>query len=86
MVVREVTQQPGKRFTMADHTRAWKHFNTRPSGGDPKPEVCDNRYCFYDALHKDYIYTSAWVEFLTQKLADQACGAWNLCGEDLASV
>jgi len=48
------------------------HFNTRPAGGSPAPEACDNRYCYYDVLHKDYIYTPAWVEFLIEKLADAA--------------
>jgi hypothetical protein len=26
----------------------------------------------YDAVHKDYIYTPAWVDFLAEKLIDQA--------------
>jgi hypothetical protein len=37
----------------------------------PLPEACDNRYCYYDAVHKDYIYTPAWVDFLAEKLIDQ---------------
>jgi hypothetical protein len=36
------------------------------------PEVCDNRYCYYDALHKDYVYVPAWVDFLVKKLSDTA--------------
>jgi hypothetical protein len=43
---------------------------TRPARGSLTPEACDNRYCYYDVLHKDYIYIPAWVEFLIEKLAD----------------
>lgn len=62
----------GKRFTLNTHVKCWKHFNTRPSAKGPSPEACDNRYCYYDAVHKDYVYTPAWVNFLVEKLGDSA--------------
>jgi len=71
-VVRNVAGRLGKKFTQHTHMRCWKHFNTRPSGNSANPEVCDNRYCYYDAVHKDYIYTSAWADFLVDKLHDAA--------------
>jgi Protein of unknown function (DUF3644) len=71
-VVQQVAAQLGRKFTMNSHARCWRHFNTRPSRGGPAPEACDNRYCYYDVLHKDYIYTPAWVAFLIEKLADAA--------------
>ncbi len=46
--------------------------NTRPSWNGPSPEVCDDRYCYDDAMHKDYVYTQSWVDFLVEKLGDQA--------------
>jgi hypothetical protein len=71
-VVQEVSNRLGRRFTQHSHLKCWKHYNTRPHGNSPNPEICDNRYCYYDTVHKDYIYTSAWVDFLVQKLADNA--------------
>jgi Protein of unknown function (DUF3644) len=69
-VVKKVAAELGRKFNMNSHMKCWMHFNTRPAGRSPTPEACDNRYCYYDALHKDYIYTPAWVKFLIEKLAD----------------
>ena len=71
-VVRQVATRLGKRFTQNMHVKCWKLFNTRPSARSAAPEVCDNRYCYYDALHKDYVYLPAWVDFLEGKLGDAA--------------
>ncbi len=71
-VVRQVAVRLGKRFTQNMHVKCWKLFNTRPSAKSATPEVCDNRYCYYDALHKDYVYVPAWVDFLAEKLGDAA--------------
>jgi hypothetical protein len=71
-VAQQVAAQLGRKFTTNSHARCWRHFNTRPSRGSPTPEACDNRYCYYDVLHKDYIYTPAWVDFLVEKLGDAA--------------
>jgi len=71
-VVKRVAARLGKKFTLHSHLRCWRHFNTRPAGQSDTPELCDNRYCYYDVLHKDYIYTPAWVDFLAEKLGDAA--------------
>jgi hypothetical protein len=71
-VVRQVAAKLGKKFTLNTHMNCWKHYNTRPAGGAANPEMCDNRYCYYDAVHKDYAYLPAWVNFIVQKLADGA--------------
>lgn len=69
-VVQQVSAAIGKKFSLHSHMKCWKHFNTRPIRTSPSPEVCDNRYCYYDTVHKDYIYTPAWVQFLAGKLTD----------------
>jgi hypothetical protein len=71
-VVKQVAARLGKKFTLNTHVNCWRHFNTRPSSKSATPEACDNRYCYYDTVHKDYIYTPAWVDFLVDRLADQA--------------
>ena len=69
-VVKKVAAGLGKKFTLHSHLKCWRHFNTRPAGHSDTPELCDNRYCYYDVLHKDYIYTPAWVDFLVEKLGE----------------
>jgi hypothetical protein len=71
-VVKQVATRIGRKFTHYSHQRCWIHYNTRPQGGSASPEICDNRYCYYDAVHKDYVYTSAWIDFLAEKLNDAA--------------
>jgi hypothetical protein len=69
VVVKVSTQLPHK-FSLAAHAAAWKHYKVRPKGGAAKPEATDGKYCAYDAAHKDYVYTEAWIEKLTKDLAD----------------
>ncbi len=71
-VVKNVAGRLGKKFTMHTHMKCWMHFSTRPSSKSTNPEACDNRYCYYDAVHKDYVYTPAWADFLVEKLTDNA--------------
>lgn len=70
-VIKQVTKRLGKKFTMHLHVKCTRHFNVRPLAKSPEPAACDNRYCHFDALHRDYGYTSAWVDFLVQKLSEQ---------------
>ena len=69
-VVKLVSNQLGCKFTLNSYMRCWKHFNTRPARGTSAPEACDNRYCYYDSAHQDYVYTPEWVNFLVEKLGD----------------
>jgi len=71
-VVQQVAARLTRKFNMNSHRKCWRYFNTRPPTGSAAPEACDNRYCYYDVLHKDYIYMPAWVEFLVGKLSDAA--------------
>jgi len=67
-VAKKVEQALGVRFSVFDHTRAWRHFQVRPPGGDERPEATDERYCVWDEPHGDYLYTEAWVTKLVQNL------------------
>lgn len=55
-------------FHLGHHTQCWKHFKVRPAAGDAHPESTDGRYCEYDEVHADYVYTQAWVEKLIWEL------------------
>src|SRR5713226_2008503 len=74
-VVQQVANRIARRFTLNSHARCWRHFNTRPTRASANREQCDNRYCYYDAVHKDYVYTPAWVDFLVEKLNDASTHA-----------
>jgi hypothetical protein len=63
------------RVTLDVHTRAWRHFNVRPEKGAANPSATRAEYCVYDDAHEDYVYTEAWVAFLTKQLRDEAVWA-----------
>lgn len=65
-VVKKVTQATEKKFNQHLHTNAWKLFKARPEGEFVKNYQSD--YCYSDNVHKDYVYTPGWVEFLIQKV------------------
>ena len=69
-VVREVQARIPFRFSVwGHHTPAWKHFKVRPESDSAQPDRTDERYCIYDPVHRDYVYSEAWVEKLCGELA-----------------
>jgi hypothetical protein len=71
-VVRRVAQAIApRRFTMNLHTLAWKYWKVRPEKEATEPAACNTKYCVYDVLHKDYVYTEDWVQHLVRELQDQ---------------
>jgi hypothetical protein len=71
---KHITKTVGKRlqrqFSMADHVCSWKFYKCRPISGAAKPENTDSRYCVYDSVHRDYVYTQAWIDKLVTELSD----------------
>jgi len=72
VVARKVADCLGKdkKFTTHLHVLAWKKYLVRPNGFSTLG--CHERYCVPDPIHHDYVYTHAWVDFLVDKLSDQA--------------
>jgi len=59
----------GKKFNASyHHAAAWRKHGIRPELGAPDPSVCDARYCAYDKVHNDYVYTQAWVDLLIEEV------------------
>ena len=71
-VVAKVQASIPHKFTISAHTNCWHYFKVRPASLATKPEATDAKYCVYDAAHKDYLYTEAWVDKLSKDLADPA--------------
>lgn len=59
------------KFNQTTHQRCWKYYKARPSTGAVNPEATDPKWCVYDPVHQDYVYTPAWVAFLTERLANK---------------
>lgn len=71
-VVEEVAARLPHRFTVPAHAAAWRHFKIRPNQGAAKPEITDGRYCAWDKVHRDYVYTRAWIDKLSTELVAPA--------------
>jgi hypothetical protein len=69
-VVSKVHAKLPYKFTVASHTAAWRHFKVRPESGATKPEATDSKYCVYDAVNKNYLFTEAWIDKLSKELVD----------------
>jgi hypothetical protein len=69
-VVAQVKAALPHAFTMATHTLAWRCYEVRPMGKSDHPERTLSQYCVYDPVHRDWLYTHAWVELLKRDLAD----------------
>ena len=68
-VAQLVATKLGRAFKVHNHTQAWKMYGVRNSGEDP--EGCNTKYCQFDSVHRDYVYTEEWVAYLVQKLSDE---------------
>lgn len=66
-VVAQVNKASKNKLTTNKHAAAWKHFKVRPKSGATKPEITDSKYCVYDAVHRDYVYTQAWIDKLIRE-------------------
>jgi len=65
------TKQVNK-FNENIHAKCWRFFKVRPPGKSTIPSDTNPKYCIYDEPHNDYLYTQAWVDFLIEKLKDDA--------------
>lgn len=68
-VAKLVAERTGRAFKTHHHTLAWKMYGVRKSG--ETPEGCNTKYCQFDQVHSDYIYTQEWVDFLARKMSDE---------------
>lgn len=67
-----VAEKSGRAFTSDKHQRAWKMFKVRPPSNAPNPAATNKDFAVYHVPYKSYTYTHAWVNFLVEKIADEA--------------
>ncbi len=53
---------------MHDFVEAWRKLGVRPRSDSGHPERTDERYCFWDDVHRDYVYTQAFVQKLVRTI------------------
>ncbi len=68
-VVEAVKAQTGKKFTIHNHTQAWRYYKVRPR--EKKAAGCIEKYCNFDDAHSDFVYTKKWVEYLAKNVSDE---------------
>lgn len=66
-VVEIVAGKIGREFRVHHHTQAWRMYKVRQSGATA--EGCVVKYCQFDHVHQDHVYTQAWIDFLVDKLS-----------------
>jgi len=59
-----ITNETGYKFTLHNHTQAWRKFKVRPQKGADNPEQTNMEYCLYHSAHNDYTYSDKWLEKL----------------------
>lgn len=69
-VAKQVAQLLGARFSVNDHSLAWKFYEVRPPEGDAHPERTKSQFCTYNRAFKRYIYSEAWVKYLARHLSN----------------
>jgi hypothetical protein len=61
-------------FKVGTHhvVRAWKKLGCRPPSGSTHPERTDEKYCVYDEPHKDYLFTSVFIDKVAREMITAA--------------
>ena len=71
IVVEKVNEKVDFEFKQHHHTYCWRYYKVRPRTKSKNPECTDTRYCNYDYVHEDYVYTNAWVNKLIKDLSNE---------------
>jgi hypothetical protein len=68
-VVGEVQKRVPFHFTMALHTRLWKHFKLHPAGWVP-PDGGEtvSEFCIPDEPTRQYVFTPAWTDKIIKEI------------------
>ena len=66
---REIAKQSGRKFTLNNHTQAWKFYKARPTWCAKSKDKTNIVFCIYHKAHKDYTYSEAWISFVVDKIS-----------------
>lgn len=66
-VISLVSKEVGRKFSMTNHTEAWKKHKIRPETDMPDSKKTNSAFCMYHRAHRDYTYNDAWVKKLIEE-------------------
>ncbi len=64
----EISKRSGRRFSVTNHTHAWKMYKVRPPTNAKLKDKVNKKYCNFDEAHGDYTYSEAWISFVVKKI------------------
>ena len=67
-VARLVERAVGRKFSVHNHRQAYLMYKIRATG--EAADSCDTNFCQFDVVHRDYVYTQAWVDSLVGRMGD----------------
>ncbi|WOI52591.1 DUF3644 domain-containing protein [Parvularcula sp. LCG005] len=67
-----IRERSGKKFSSHNHTQAWKRYRVRPASNAKSRDQTDKEFCIFHKTHGDYTYNDAWVDFIAEKISDEA--------------
>lgn len=71
-VVEQVNARIDPTFNQHMHTQAWRFYGVRPPTDASDRTATKPQFCHYNSAFEQYIYTSAWVEYLVRHLSEPA--------------
>lgn len=60
------------------HTSLWKCFKVRPANNTEDKFDTIDKYCIYDEVHNDYVYTKEWIDFIKRLFQEHGFTSINL--------
>ena len=69
-VVKLITRKTSKQFNQHTHRQVWMFYKVRSPSRSKDPKNTDKRYCIYNPVYNAYSFSNEWVEFLSEKVAN----------------
>ena len=66
-VLKTIFERTGIEKSTNWHTDMWRKYAARPATNDQNKTKTAAKYCQYDVVHRDYIYTEDWVNLLIKE-------------------
>lgn len=77
-VIHDIKEKTGVKISYNSHTALWKAFEVRPDSNSTSKFDTKTKYCIYDEPHNDYLYTTEWVELLSNLIENHGFNNTNI--------
>lgn len=69
-VIEIVKKKTGVNISIHDHMLLWKSFGVRPPAKSESKFDTIEKYCLFDEVHNDYVYTKEWADFICRLVSE----------------